>query len=59
MLEEALMLLGALVWLAGEILAIKTTGDTTTHYVRATFLGRFVGVSVAAWLVVHFLFGVV
>lgn len=51
------MALGALVWLAGETLAIKTSGDTTTHYVRATKLGRFVGAAVGAWLVVHFLLG--
>lgn len=34
MLGMILMALGALVWLAGELLGFTVTGDTTSHFVK-------------------------
>lgn len=59
MLEEILMGLGATIWIAGELLAWRTSGDTTTKYVRMKRVGRVGGTLFAIWLALHFGTGLV
>ena len=62
-LEEFLMALGALVWVVGELIAVRKGEDTTTSYVRrGKHVKRFGFVVLTAcivgcgWLFGHFVF---
>lgn len=61
-IEEALMALGALLWLVGEFVAVRKGEDTTTSYVRRGKQKRWGSVVLVAcvigcgWLFGHFVF---
>lgn len=60
-IEEILMGLGAMLWIAGELWAVVKDEDTTTSYVRRFSkkwaLIRFGVFIFVSWLWVHFMLG--